>query len=216
MNRRRFFLFSSFCILVPLGYLGLGLRFLYFNCDTQTWTRYKDLIPLVIAIPLAILAAAWQRRTSYLQGMRDLWEQLVPAAHDAIVFARDVQPGSADYDQKFHDAEKQLSESIDLVRGVFKRPHGLYPYENLHSMHKLVMWLGRNSTAAPYSRPMIEGALSNLWKEMREEILKEFDRGVPYSWVSKYRHNGVDISDKVVKAIAQQADFDWKPPSTLK
>ncbi len=198
MNRRRFFWISVFCVAIPLAYLGWGICLLVWP-KLGDWTHFKDLIPLVIAIPLAILAASWQRRTSYLQALRDLWKQLVPAAHDAIEFARNGQ--------RYEQVEKELSEAIEMVRGVFERPRGLFPFENLHSMYRLVTWLNGNPTAAPYTRPQIEQAITNLWKEMREEMLKEFDRGAPYSPVSKFLHNGEDISDKISKGTAVPSDF---------
>jgi hypothetical protein len=56
------------------------------------YATYKDLLPLLIAIPAAWLGYCFQRRTSYLAALRTLWENLIPAVQQAIHYTHLAQP----------------------------------------------------------------------------------------------------------------------------
>ena len=59
--------------------LAVFLRRPFAEAPSGYYATYKDLIPLVIAIPAAYLAFAFQRRGSYLQALRTVWEHMVGA-----------------------------------------------------------------------------------------------------------------------------------------
>ena len=110
-----------------------------------TWaSTLKDLIPIALAIPVTILAAGFSRRNSYLVAMRELWWKLIPAVQSAIQYTHLEAPTQLD----FAKTQKDISASIDLLRGVFanvpksRTPSGLYSYENIKDIHKIISWLG--------------------------------------------------------------------------
>jgi hypothetical protein len=89
---------------------------------------FKDFLPAIIGIAAAILAAAFQRRISYLQALRELWKQLLPAIQTVIQYTH-AEPPAPDLYAK---AQEAISIAIDSVRGVFRNvpasgsPSGLY------------------------------------------------------------------------------------------
>ena len=58
-------------------YALAGVGFMIGWPDSSGFDLYKSLVPLVIAVPTAWLAYAFQRRVSYLNALRDLWKQLI-------------------------------------------------------------------------------------------------------------------------------------------
>ena len=81
---------------------------------------HKGLVNLVVAVPAAILACTIQRRVSYLNALRDLWKQLIPAVQEAIQYTHKASPGQIE----FSKVQAQLSTAIDSLRGVFKNVRG--------------------------------------------------------------------------------------------
>ena len=116
----------------------------YFVAIIRDWSNVaialKDLIPVALAIPIALLAHAFNRRNSFLQALRELWGRLVPAAHEAVAYTRLENPTSAD----FIRTDATLASAVDELRAVFKNlpkendSKGLYPYENLKDIHDVV------------------------------------------------------------------------------
>ena len=69
---------------------------------------FTDLLPITTVVAAAILAAAFQRRISYLQALRDLlWKQLVPAIQTAIQYTHAPTP------ELFAKAHESVSTAID-------------------------------------------------------------------------------------------------------
>ena len=84
--------------------------------ETSRYRTYKDILPLVIAIPAAYLAFAFQRRNSYLQALRALWSQIVGAITEALTYTEMSSPSQAEHLVVL----SSLRAAIEEVRGVFK------------------------------------------------------------------------------------------------
>jgi hypothetical protein len=100
---------------VAIG-LGIYLRVIYPGPASLAYETYKDLIPLIIAMPAAYLAFAFQRRTSYVQALRALWSTMVTAVQGARTYVRTDTPTRELYDQTLAG----LSIAIEEARAVFK------------------------------------------------------------------------------------------------
>src|SRR5690242_7825336 len=85
--------------------------------DKWPWayTVFKDLMPVALAVPLALLSSSFQRRTSYLQALRDFWQRLIPAVQSAIQYTHVPSPDRADFARTL----EALATVMDLARGVF-------------------------------------------------------------------------------------------------
>ncbi len=171
------------------------------NCrSSSAYGVFKDLIPVALGVPLALLTFSFQRRMSYLQALRDFWQRLIPAVQSAIQFTHLSNPGQADFARTL----EALATVMDLARGVFanvpiaKNRNGLYPYENLKDIYNTISWLGVTNGRSEVDRANARRCVTRLWQEMYNALLVEFDRDVPMNPVSKYLHRGCSIADKLI------------------
>lgn len=193
-KRLRHWVFASIAWLVVYA-----IAFAY--CRLQSFEPIseilKTLIPVAIAVPSATLAAAFTRRNSYLQGLRELWKSLIPAAQSAIQYTHLAAPDQV----AFAKTQEALSISIDLLRGVFgnvpakKTPSGLFPFENLKDIQKIISWLSFGGTFRNQSSELARQCITRLWQEMHVAMLSEFDRDTPARPVSKYLGDNVSLAD---------------------
>ncbi len=169
---------AYFAVLVAIGLLISA-------CDHTDkrllFGTFKDLIPLLIAIPVVWLGYCFQRRAAFLQQLRSLWSKLVDAVQTALQYTECDEPSQ----QEYAYALLKLRIAIDEVRGLFKNLHEtgtkdeLYPFEPLKDIYGLISDLG---CATRFNRQKAEGVRRKtfaLWKDARRELLKEFDREEP-------------------------------------
>lgn len=97
---------------------GIGLRYRYPEPNSIPYGCFKDLIPVLIALPSATLAFAFQRRVSYLQALRALWAVLSRAVNGAIVY---TTTNTIRDDATFAKVIYDLEVAIDEVRSVRKQ-----------------------------------------------------------------------------------------------
>lgn len=148
---------------------------------------YKDLIPLLIAIPAAYLGYCFQRRHNYLQALRDLWKTLIPAVQRAIQYTHLDQPNTTEFSGVMRD----LSTVIDSLRGIFKNVptpgdrRGHYPYEPIKDIAKAIDWLQKTKWTEN-DRYIARRCITHVWYKMHSAMLKEFDRAVPILVVSQF------------------------------
>ena len=123
--------------------------------------------------------------------MRSLWTKLIEAIQSGIQYTHYTKPSQDDYSKIL----VKLASSIDEVRGVFcnlqesSTSDGYYPFEPLKTIHQLVAELGYGDVfdSAKASRARLH--ILALWKDVRRELLKEFDREEPAAahshWLDK-------------------------------
>ena len=161
--------------------LGVWLRRPFLRPPSGAYTTYKDLLPLVIAIPAAYLAFAFQRRSSYLQALRGLWTHMVGAVSAALAYTDTPWPSRDQQQQVLH----ALSVAIEEVRGVFKNvraegaPDGWYPFEPVKQIYAEIRDLGHGGAATAERRAAARARISDMWKRSRTRLLSEFDRDEP-------------------------------------
>lgn len=180
-----------FCVLAVYALaivLGLSLRWPYNEEATGYYQIYKDLIPLIVAIPAAYLAFSFQRRNSYLQALRTLWSHMVDGIAAALVYTDTPSPSQAQY----YETLEKLSVAIEEVRGVFKNvpapdePDGWYPFEPIKQIRKQIFDLGYGEQATPEMRAEAKDQIYKMWKASRGQLLREFDRDRPTHYYAHF------------------------------
>jgi hypothetical protein len=168
----------------------VGLIFRIAGPPTQNpyYDTFKDLIPLIFAIPAAYLGYCFQRRGSYLQSLRSLWSQLVTSVNNAIQYTHLESPTQ----EQFHKVLTELSIVIDELRGVYKnigestKYIGLYPYEPIKDIHKVISGLGFGMYDEDV-RSIARQQVVDHWRSIRSNFLDEFDRAEPTKIVTPFK-----------------------------
>jgi hypothetical protein len=146
----------------------------------------KDFATVFIAIAAAYLAFCFQRRNAFLESLRDLWEHMVETKTELIQYTHIEAPDQKDF-AKTHAA---LSKTIDLVRGVYLNVDesdtkiGLYSFEPLHDMRKILEELGFTNANSRISisaneREEARRRILQAWHSLRYRFLKEFSLPSP-------------------------------------
>jgi hypothetical protein len=166
---------------------GILLRIRYPGAESPVYETYRDLIPLIIATPAAFLAFSFQRRMSYVQALRSLWTMMAAAVQGARAYARTEAPTRELYEHTL----ARLSISIEEARAVFQNiavpgdEKGWYPFEPIKQIHDQVRELGFGARVDTRKRALAGANIDKMWKAVREQLLREFDRDVPtyhHSW----------------------------------
>ena len=200
----------TFVLGCSLWFIIYAVAYILFNQSKPSHNHIlKDLIPIALALPVAVLAWAFRRRNSYLQALRDLWQHLIPAVQSAIQYTHLQSPEQRD----FAETQKAIATAIDMLRGVFrniptKDPVGLYPFENLKDISKIVDWLKYDSKFRSSEAERARECIIRLWQEMHSAMLREFDRSVPSRPVSKYLGDGRSVADLLIDGCLADNDLD--------
>lgn len=126
--------------------LVVGLYLYYSNEANKShhYPIYKDLMPLIIAIPAAYLGFCFQRRASFLLALRLLRTNLTTAVNVTLQYTYKRETSSDDYTNTLIS----ISKSIDEVRCVYrnlresKNDDGHYPFESLKEIYNITKELG--------------------------------------------------------------------------
>lgn len=167
---------------------------IYYSDNTEkkiNYSVFKDLIPFMIAIPIAFLGFCFQKRANYTQALRPLWSNLIISVNTAIQYTHQTSTTQKEYGETL----MMLSSSIDEVRGVYKNLNtrsdgiGYYPFESLKSIHSVISELGYGDMDKARSDEARKHIKHN-WKNLRQTFLLEFDRPEPTVFDSPYYSSG--------------------------
>jgi hypothetical protein len=196
---------AAICFYACALLVGLTLKLCGYEYGYQI---FKDLNPLLIAIPAAYLTYSLQRRLSYLQALRDFWKILIPAVQAAVQYTHLDGPDK----NEFSIVARDLSTVVDAARGVFhniplkNNKIGLYPYEPLKDIYSVLSWVREGRS--PHERHLARRCILQLWYDVHSALLLEFDLEVPSRPVSKYMDSKSSVSDKLFSGtLAEQTDF---------
>jgi len=161
--------------------LGVLLRLTFPDANSIVYQTYQDLIPLIIALPAAFLAEAFQRRSSYVQGLRTVWANMVGAISATLTYTELPSPTK----EQYADALQRLSASIEEIRGFYANipagasTTGWYPFEPVKQIHGVVRGLGYAEAATSELRADAHDQIYQMWRSVRERFLAELDIEVP-------------------------------------
>jgi hypothetical protein len=168
--------------------VGVALRIQYPTKESLPYNTYKDLIPLLFAVPAAWLGFCFQRRSSYLQQLRALWPKIVEAVQMAIQYTHLTAPDLKEYSAVL----LKLSIAIDEVRALFRNLNetddggGLYPFEPLKATHQVISVLGFGTNFDAVRAESARRGVVDLWKRLQPVFLHEFDREDPSRFASPF------------------------------
>ncbi len=143
----------------------------------------KDMALVFVTVVAAYLASVFQRRHSFIEALREEWQDIIKAKSALFAFTQIETPTQQEYVTAFC----AISESIDNMRSVYKNVGetgslvGLYPYEPLHDMRRALQDL------EPHKRPNISERkqtdarqkILSAWYALRERFLEELDLEAP-------------------------------------
>ena len=149
--------------------------------ENYNYTVFKDLIPLVVALPIAYLGYCFQRRISFLQSLKQSWSHLNKAVHSAIQYTHKTLPTQVEYGNTLNE----LEEAIDELRGVYKNAEetndqiGFYTFESLKTIHEEISKLGFDKTFKLDQTKKTRDTIVENWKTLRKTFLRELNRPEP-------------------------------------
>ncbi len=167
---------------------GVTLRIFDATEEQKIYSTFKDLLPLIFAVPLGYLGFCFQRRNSFMSSLKFLWKNMIVAVNEAIQYTHREENSQED----FGAVLTSLSEVIDELRGVYKNIGetesniGQYPFEPIKTINKEIKKLGYGkieNSVREKSRDLIIGN----WQSIRKEFLHEFDRYEPTKPVTSYK-----------------------------
>lgn len=112
MTRRSFQYWLAIIAFVYGAFILVGIML----NGTDHYPVFKDILPLSTALPAAILAGIYQRRSSFLQQLRTTWSALINAFQDAVPFTHLETPKSDDF------AKVMKSLSVVITNGASSNP----------------------------------------------------------------------------------------------
>ncbi len=152
-----------------LSGIGWALNFYEFLRDTSL---------LIVTVIAAYMAHIYQKRSTFLQNLREQWHDIVSTKGELLYYAHLDKPTLEDYLM----AARQLSECIDNMRIVYSNVGetgecvGLYPYAPLHHMRVVMESLDpRKGTPTTEERYEARGKFWDAFLAIREHFLDEFD-----------------------------------------
>ncbi|HBG77852.1 MAG TPA: hypothetical protein DDW84_03235 [Phycisphaerales bacterium] len=172
---------SAVIYFVLLVIIGILIAVFEKGDNRIIFTTFKDLLPLLISAPVTWLGFCMQRRSAFLQQLRSFWSKLVDAICNSIQYTKLSKPDQKEYAITL----LKLSIAIDEIRSLFYNlpngcnDKGFYPFEPLKDIYFLVEKLEYGDNFNPNVADETRGKLLILWKEVRHELLKEFEREKP-------------------------------------
>ena len=175
---RNIFLTTIFYLVV----FAIGITFYLTGTseDSRYFGIFKELFPLIAALPLAYLGFCFQRRSNFHVALRLLWNNMIHAVNKAILYTEHrIEP-----EKEYMEVLLLLSKAIDEVRGVYYNINesatdkGSYPFESLKSIYKIIEHLGKEDLQEKELKEAHD-KISQHWQTIRKTFLAEFDRSEP-------------------------------------
>ena len=142
----------------------------------------RDTSLLIVTVIAAYMASVYQQRTTFLQNLREQWNDIVRTKGELIYYCHLEKPELEDY----LVAARELSETIDTMRIVYcnvgetEELIGLYPYSPLHHIREVLESLDpRKGTPTAEQRYAARGQIWEAFLAIREHFLDEFDLEEP-------------------------------------
>ena len=169
----------------------------------------RDTSLLIVTVIAAYMAYVYQRRTTFLQNLREQWREIVQAKASLIYYCHLPDPTLEDYLY----AARQLSECIDNMRIVYANVGetgeliGLYPYSPLHHMRIVMERLDpRAATPGPEEKYAARGEIWEAFNAVREHFLDEFDIEEPTRPILIHRMKRRKRDGAAAYAVAWRAE----------
>jgi hypothetical protein len=164
--------------LIVLIIIALAAKLSGIEWAINLYEFIRDTSLLIVTVIAAYMASVYQRRTNFLENLREQWREIVQAKASLIYYCHLPDPTLGDY----LSAARQLSECIDNMRIVYANVGetdelvGLYPYSPLHHMRVVMEKLDpRVGEVTAEQRFAARGEIWDAFNAIRESFLDEFD-----------------------------------------
>lgn len=164
-------------LLVLIG-MALAAKISGYPWALQFYEFIRDTSLLIVTVVAAFMAHVYQKRTAFLQNLREQWREIVETKAALIYYCHQENSTLEDY----LIASRQLSETMDNMRIVYanvgetKELIGLYPFSPLHYMHNVMGTLDpRKSAPTVEQKYAARGEIWDAFNAIREHFLDEFD-----------------------------------------
>lgn len=175
--RRRLYYVLAYLILILLT--GVLLRLFDITDDLFLYATFKDLIALLLALPVALMSSWFQRRTSYLQSLRALWSNLIKAVNDAVKYTWDESPDAEKYKNTLVSLRMVMEDMESFYKDIQDRPGesgSNEPYLLIQRIYNEIKTLGFRDSEQK-RREEAERNIIGHWTVIRAALVSEFDRG---------------------------------------
>ncbi|MEL6372461.1 MAG: hypothetical protein AAFR04_00660 [Pseudomonadota bacterium] len=142
----------------------------------------KDMALIIVTVVAAILTNVFQQRASFVSALEREWRNIVRTKTALLRYCRAETPTT----EAYLDAYGDLSAAIDNMRIVYRNVGetrslvGLYPYEPLHDMRRVMQWIDpARGPVAPQNREVAARAIQQVFSALREHFLDELDLEEP-------------------------------------
>ena len=164
--------------LLALIAVALASKLSGFDWALNLYDVIRDTSLLIVTVIAAFMASVYQRRTAFLQNLREQWREIVHAKAELIYYCHLSNATLDDYLK----ASRELSECIDNMRIVYANVGetdeliGLYPFSPLHHMRVVMDKLDpRVANPTKEVKYAARGEIWDAFNAVREHFLDEFD-----------------------------------------
>jgi hypothetical protein len=178
----------------------------------KIYSYINEMSLLLVTILAPYIAYLFQKRSNFLQSLREEWREIVQAKSVLVAYCDRDDPTVDDY----IDAYYEISQCIDYMRIVYSnvgetdRLIGFYPYAPLHHMRAVMETLDPRKEGI--TAEMRKAAKEQIWdafNAVREHFLDEFDVEPPsrpivvYEMKRRKRPGGTRQAQKLHEAQAR-------------
>jgi hypothetical protein len=138
----------------------------------------RDMSLLLATGGVAYIANIYQKRDSFIDALKEEWRDIIATKSALIAYTHLERPTQEQYVQAFC----KISETIDNMRSVYcnvgetSQLIGLYPFEPLHDMRRVLQSLDpRRGVHDAETRSACRDAIVRSFNAVRETFLEELD-----------------------------------------
>lgn len=187
MTRRRLHKILTIHFLLFALLLAVALMCKLWGHETliKLYEFIRDMSLIFVTLAAAYLANVYQKRSNFLQSLREEWREIVNTKSALIVYCEQPETDIND----FVEARRRISQTIDYMRIVYKNILesdeyiGFYPYEPLHDMRRALNTIDpREQSKITYEeKQQVREKIFHSFLALRENFLEELDLDEPTS-----------------------------------
>ena len=182
----------------------LGLTTLF----ADIYEYMKDMALIFITVIAAYLANVFQKRSGFVKSLEREWRGIVQTKSALYRYCEKENPSADDY----LDAYCTISATLDNMRIVYENVGetgkliGLYPFEPLHDMRRLLQSLDPRlgKTACEGHRRRVRDGILQCFSALRENFLEELDLEQPVHPLLVSGGRRLKLSGATKRAYRQQ------------
>jgi hypothetical protein len=156
----------------------------------KIYSYITEMSLLLVTVLAPYLAYLFQKRSTFLQSLREEWREIVQAKSVLVAYCDRDNPTPDDYLEAYYE----ISQCIDYMRIVYSNVGeteqliGLYPYAPLHQMRAVMEKLDpRKGDTTPEARQAAKDQIWDAFNAVREHFLDEFDVEPPAKPIVVYQ-----------------------------